>query len=202
MDRHRNAGTGDKVGEHDQVILVRMHAARRREPHQMASAAGLLQRGQKLGQRRIPGERSVLDGVVDPWQVRHGDAAGAKIHVADLGVAHLALGQPDEGLRRVDQALRAGRDQPVVVGRAGIENGIVLGVRAMAPAVEDAEDSRPRTLGSGHQPALPARGRSRSTALNLLGQLRSRGSVLGFWSGTSMAQNTNSPRGSPSMLMS
>src|SRR5262249_9181494 len=124
----------------------------------------------------------------------------AEIHVTNLGIAHLALRQADEGLRRVDQALRAGGDQPVIVWRPRIEDGIVLGIRAMAPAVEHAQDNRTRT---GHHDALRGSGgRARSTELNLLGQLRSRGSVFGFWSGISMAQNTNSPRGSPSIEMS
>ena len=33
--------------------------------------------------------------------------------MADLGIAHLALGQADERFGCIDQALRAGRDQPV-----------------------------------------------------------------------------------------
>jgi len=104
------------------------------------------------------------------------------------------LGRPTKGLRRVDQALRAGRDQPVVVGRARIEDGVVTRVGPMAQPsrmhrTADADGSR------RHQDARCDRGPRccRSTELNLLGQDRSRGSVLGFWSGTSMAQNTNSP---------
>ena len=169
----------------------------------MAGAAALLQRGDQLGQDRVLGERAVLDGVVDARQVGHGDAAGAEVHVADLGIAHLALGQADEALGGVDQALRAGRDQAVVVGRARVEDGVVGRIGAMAPAVEDAQDRGTQTR--SHQDAEPGRaiGRVRArTELNLLGQERSRGSVLRFWSGTSMAQNTNSPRGSPSIVMS
>ena len=201
MDRDRHAGTRDQVGEHHQMILVRMHAARRGEPHQVTGSAALPEGGDHVGQQRIPRQRSVLDGVVDPRQVRHRDAAGAEVHVADFGIAHLALRQADEALRRVDQRLRAGRDQPIEVGRAGIEDGIVPGVRPEAPAVENAQDGGTGRRGR-HQEALPARGSLYSTALNLLGQLRSRGSVLGFWSGTSIAQNTNSPRDSPSTVTS
>ena len=102
------------------------------------------------------GQRAVLDGVVDARQVGHGDAAGAEIHVADLGIAHLALGQADEGLRGVDQALRAGRDQPVVVGRARIEDGVVIRIRPVAPAVEDAQDGGTQA-GRSHQDAEPGR---------------------------------------------
>ena len=204
MDPDRHAGAGDMVGEEDQMVLVRMHAAGRRKAHQMAGAAALLQRRDQLGQDRVLGERAVLDGVVDARQVRHGDAAGAEVHVADLGIAHLALGQADEALGGVDQALRAGRDQAIVVGRARIEDGVVGRIGAVAPAVEDAQDRGTQTR--SHQDADPGRANgnmgARCTELNLLGQERSRGSVLRFWSGTSMAQNMNSPRGSPSIVMS
>ena len=202
VDPHRHAGARDQVGQRDEMVLVGMHATRRGEAHQVAGTAVLLQGGDQLGQDRVLGQRAVVDGLVDARQVGHGDPAGAEIHVADLGIAHLALGQADEGLRGVDQALRAGRDQPVVVGRARIEDGVVARVGTMAPAIENAQDGGPRTGRGGHQEGAPGRRLPRSTELNLLGQERSRGSVLGFWSGTSMAQNTNSPRGSPSIEMS
>src|SRR6185312_13367103 len=153
-----------------------------------------------LGEDRVLGQRAVLDRLVDAGHVGHGNPAGAEIHVADLGIAHLAFGQADEGLRGVDQALRTGRRQLVVVGRPRIEDGVVLGIWPVAPAIEDAEDGGTRS----HYEALRGIGENdrRSTELNLFGQFRSRGSMLGFWSGTSMAQNTNSPRGSPSIEMS
>ena len=188
------------------MILMGMHAAGRGEAHQVAGAAGLLQGGDQLGQDRAFGQRTVGDGLVDARQVGHRDPAGAEIHVADLGIAHLALGQADEGLRGVDQALRAGRDHPVIVGRARVQDGVVMRIGAVSPAIENAQNGGPRTGSGRHQEGAPERGPKRrlprSTELNLLGQDRSRGSVLGFWSGTSMAQNTNSPRGSPSIVMS
>ena len=202
MDPDRHAVAGDQVGEEDEMILVRVHAARREETQQVAGGAALLQGGDRLGEHRMPGQRAILDGVVDARQVGHRDAAGAEIHVADLGIAHLALGQADERLGCIDQALRAGRDQAVEARCLGVQDGVVGTVGAIAPAVEDAEQGGTRTGHDSHYEAFLWRGRSRSTALNLLGQLRSRGSVLGFWSGTSMAQNTNSPRGSPSIVMS
>ena len=42
---------------------------------------------------RILGEGPVFKGQVDAHQVLVDNAAGAKVHVADLGVAHLPLGQ-------------------------------------------------------------------------------------------------------------
>src|SRR4029077_9667981 len=110
------------------------------------------------------------------------------------------LGQTDEALGGVDEALRAGRDQAIVVGRARVEDGVVGRIGAVAPAVEDAQDRGTQTR--SHQDAEPGRLGARCTELNLLGQERSRGSVLRSWFGTSMAQNTNSPRGSPSIVMS
>ncbi len=201
MDPDLHARARDQVGERDQVIFVGMHAAGRGEAHQVAGAAVALQLGDQLLEVRDPGERAVGDGGVDARHVGDGHAAGAEVHVAHFGVAHLALGQADEAFRGVDQPLRAGRDQPVVVRRAGIEDRIVPGIGAVAPPIEDAEQGGTRT-GNGHHEALRRIWRIRSTELNLLGQFSSRGSVLGFWSGTSMAQNTNSPRGSPSIEMS
>jgi len=140
MDPHRHAGARDVVGKEDQMVLVRVHATRRGKAQQMAGAAAPLQDGDQFGQERMPGERAIRDGVVDARQLRDCDAAGPEVHVADLGITHLALGQADEGLGGVDQALRAGRDHAIVVGRARIEDGVVGRVRAMAPAVEDAQD--------------------------------------------------------------
>ena len=106
VDPHRHAGARDQVGEGDEMVLVGMHPAGRGEAHQVASAAGLLQGGDQLGQDRTLGQRTVGDGLVDARQVGHRDPAGAEIHMTDLGIAHLALGQADEGLRGVDQTLR------------------------------------------------------------------------------------------------
>ena len=155
VDPHRHAGARDQVGQRDEMVLVGMHAAGRGEAHQVAGAAALLQGGDQLGQDRVLDQRAVGDGLVDARQVGHGDPAGAEIHVADLGIAHLALGQADEGLRGVDQALRAGRDQPVVVGRARIEDGVVARVGTMSPAIENAQDGGPRTGRGGHQEGAP-----------------------------------------------
>ncbi len=155
VDPHRHARARDVVGEEDEMVLVRMHAARRGEAQQVAGAAALLQGRDQLGQDRMPGERAVLDGIVDARQLGHGDAAGAEVHVADLGIAHLALGQADEGLGRVDQSLRAGRDHAIVVRRPRIEDGVVGRVRTMAPAVENAEKRGTQTR--SHQEAEPGR---------------------------------------------
>src|SRR5579872_344783 len=178
----------------------------------MAGTAALLQVGDEPREGFFFRERAILDRLVDARQFGHRDAAGAQVHMADLGIAHLSLGQPDEGFRGVDQSLRAGGDQPVIVRRARIEDGVVARIGSETPSVENAKDSRARRLGrsSRHYEALedafcrgPVRSiGSRRTELNLFGQFRSRGSTLGFWSGISIAQNTNSPRGSPSIVMS
>ena len=201
VDGDRHAGTGDQVGQRHEMILVGMHAAGRGETHQVAGAAVLLEGGEHVGQQRIARQRPVFDRRVDARQLGHRDPAGAEIHVAHFRIAHLPLGQADETLGGVDQSLGAGRDEAIEVGGTGIEDGVVPRVGPEAPAVENAQDGRARMC-SRHQEALPACGRRYSTALNLLGQLRSRGSVLGFWSGISIAQNTNSPRDSPSTVTS
>ena len=56
------------------------------------AAAGALAGGE---QRLVLEEAAVGDRVVDPGQVLLDDRAGAEVEVADLGVAHLAVGQAD-----------------------------------------------------------------------------------------------------------
>ena len=78
------------------VILMRMHAARRQQAHQMRGAAALLELGDEVGERLVLGQRAVRDRHIDARQILHHDAAGADIHVADFGIAHLAAGQADD----------------------------------------------------------------------------------------------------------
>ena len=81
---------------------------------------------------------------------------------------------------QLDQALGAGRNQPIVVGRSGAQDGIIREIGTMPPTVQDAEDGGAGRRRDGHQDGIRVAGRTRSTELNLLGQERSRGSVLGF----------------------
>ena len=65
-------------------------------PSRCRRPRGLLRaRSQAAEQRLVLEEAAVGDRVVDPGQVLLDDRAGAEVEVADLGVAHLPVGQAD-----------------------------------------------------------------------------------------------------------
>ncbi len=78
------------------VLPAGVHAAVGDEAEQVQAparaVAGPLAGGE---QRLVLEEAAVGDRVVDPGQVLLDDRAGAEVEVADLGVAHLAVGQAD-----------------------------------------------------------------------------------------------------------
>ena len=53
-------------------------------------------------------------------------AARAEVHMADLGIAHLAGGQADIVARSVEQAMRMARHEAVPHRCAGLGDGVVL----------------------------------------------------------------------------
>ena len=89
---------------------------------------------------RVASERAVGHGGIDAGQVLQDDPAGADGHVADLRVPHLALGQAHGGAGGGEQAVGAGGGQPVPHRRLGERDGVMLGLRPMAPAVQHAKD--------------------------------------------------------------
>ena len=151
--------------QRDRVVLMRMHAAGRHQAHQMAGAAGRLQLADQLDERRRLGDAAVLDGVADARQFLHHHAAGADVEVADLGVAHLAVGQADIAAGGVQEGVRAALPQPVEVRLARLADGIVGGVLAPAEAVEDHQHHRPNRLRHGATP--PASGALRSARIGV-----------------------------------
>ena len=93
----------------------------------------------RLGEHRVLEERAVLDREVDARELLVDDAAGADVEVTDLGVAHLALGQPDGEPRRAQLGRRALGEEPVEVGRVGGLDGVARRGRGLAEAVHDDE---------------------------------------------------------------
>ena len=110
------------------------------------SGAGLCERG---GEHRIGRELARGDRVVDAREVLVDHAPGADVEVADLGVAHLALGQAHRHLGGIDGGVRARCQQLAVVRHAGVGDGIVGGRLRATEAVEDQEDDR--THGGTHR---------------------------------------------------
>jgi hypothetical protein len=78
------------------------------------------------------------DGVVDARQILHHHPAGAEIGVADLGIAHLPVGQADIMLAGVEMRARPARRQAVPYRRLRSGDRVVVGVRPLAPSVKDA----------------------------------------------------------------
>src|SRR3546814_6125770 len=87
-------------------------------------------------------DRSVGDGVVDARQVLEDDAAGAEVHVTDLGIAHLPLRQADMLLRRIHQTGRPAPAQAVEHRRVRERHRVVVAGVTLAPAVHDAQQHR------------------------------------------------------------
>jgi hypothetical protein len=128
------------------MVLVRVHAARRHQADQVAGSAARLKRVDQAGQRRVAGQRAVLHRTVDARQVLHHHAAGAQVHVADLGIAHLSLGQADVAAAGLDQGVRVVAQKAVPGGRVRLRDGIVGGLLAVAPAVQDAQNDGAGTV--------------------------------------------------------
>ena len=152
VHHRRDAGAMQDLRQRDRVVLMRMHAARRHQAHQVAGAARRLQLADQLEERRRLGEAAVLDGVADARQFLHHHAAGADVQVADLGVAHLAVRQADIAARGVQECVRAALPQPVEVRLARLADGVVGGFLAPAEAVEDHQHHRPNRLRHGATP--------------------------------------------------
>ncbi|MNS83772.1 hypothetical protein D3C72_1175740 [compost metagenome] len=79
--------------EREHVLDRAVHAAVRDQPEEVEIFAGGLGVDHDLGEDFILEEAAVTDGHVDARELLVHDAPGAHVHVADLGVAHLPLGQ-------------------------------------------------------------------------------------------------------------
>ena len=118
----------------EQMLQLRMNAAVADETHQMqlTRAAAF----HRFEQERLAEEFAAGDELIHARDVHLHDAAGADIQVAHFAIAHLPFGQTDEGAGGVDQRIGKILEQAVVVGLASEGNGVALGLRAIAPAVE------------------------------------------------------------------
>ena len=150
MQGDGHAGAVEDAGEGGDVVLVGMHAAGRQQAHQMAGAAGSLQLGDEVLQARVARQLAGLHGGVDARQVLHDHAAGADVHMADLGIAHLAGRQPDMQFRGVDQRMRAIAHEAVPGRRVRQPDRVVIVAGAFPPAVEDAEHDGAGPIATSH----------------------------------------------------
>ena len=147
-----HAGLVQDLRQRDRVLLMRVHAAGRHQAEQVAGAARRLQLRDQVRERRRAGEAAVLGGLADVRQLLHHHAPGADVQVADLGVAHLAVRQPDVAAGGVQEGVRAALPQPVEVRLARLTDRVVGGFLAPAEAVEDHQHHRPNRLRHGSAP--------------------------------------------------
>ena len=139
---HRNTALGDRLDRSDDVVQMAMHPAIRHQPHQMGGAARRLELGDEALQGVVGEEAAILDRQVDLAQVHRHHPAGADIGMADLGIAHLAAGQPDIGAVGDQPVMRAVGHDPVEIRGIGQRGGVGLRFFAETPAVENAQNNR------------------------------------------------------------
>ena len=154
MNVHEHIVTAHDPREFRHMIPVRMHAARREQSHQVATAAALAQLLDKREEGGVARERAVFHGGIDAGQVLQHRPACADGHVADLGVAHLALGQADGGAGGREQTVGTRAGQAVPDRRFGQGDGVVVPLRPMPPAVQHAEDDGAEGGLRAHVPAF------------------------------------------------
>ena len=88
-------------------------------------------------QRRIIEERTVLDRLVDAGEALVHHPAGAQVHMAHFGIAHLSVRQANLDTGGGKQGVRAVLPQPVPDGGGGSSYRVVGGIFAMSPAIQD-----------------------------------------------------------------
>ena len=138
------------------VLPARVDAAVGDEAEQVQAAAGAAPGALAGGEQRLVLEEAAVgDRVVDPRQVLLDDRAGAEVEVADLGVAHLPVGQAD--VAALGRELRCAGKRSQSRSKTGVsasEIALPGPGSAQPPAVED--DQRERGDGPGSARAQPA----------------------------------------------
>ena len=150
VDQDLDPGGGQQARQRRHMGLMGMDAAGREQAHQMAATSRGLQLGDEVEQSGVAGELAGADGGVDARQLLHHHPAGADVHMADLGIAHLALGQAHMQLRGVDQGVGRLGHPALPGGRLGQGHGIAGAGGGMAPAVQNAEHDGLRRHGRAY----------------------------------------------------
>ena len=128
-----------ELEQRPQVVDVRVDAAVGDEPEQVHLAGAGAGPAEEVEQHLVLEERAVLDRAVHPHEVLVEDATGADRQVADLGVAHLTVREPDGGARGVEPCRGVPPCQVVEDRRVREVDRVPRPRRGEAPAVEDHE---------------------------------------------------------------
>ena len=125
------------------VVGMAVHAAGAHQTHQVDGLAGLDGGLHVLDQHRVLEHLAVVDGLGDEGQLLVHDAACAHVGVADLGVAHLTIGQTDSHAGSINGGHGILCHQSIQMGGLGSHNGVTEGlVRHPAEAIHDAQKNR------------------------------------------------------------
>ena len=134
------AAPGGHLRHRHQVVFMAVYAARGEQAedvHRLVGGDGLVDRA---GDHRVFEEFAVADGLGDAGEVLVHHAACAEVHVADLGIAHLAVGQADVHAGAGDQAVRLGCQEAIPDRLLRGVDGVVVRAFAVAEAVQDDQD--------------------------------------------------------------
>src|SRR5260370_2460115 len=115
-----------------EVLRGAVNATRRDQAHQVKrviSPNGL----HRSKEDRILPKTSIPDSQVDTRKVLVNDAAGADVQVANLGVALLALRQPDRFTGRRQDLMRPSRPHPIPIRLPPPLNLIPTRIPALTP---------------------------------------------------------------------
>ena len=115
-----------------QVAEAGVHAAVGHQPDQVHALGA----GERVHDRGVLAQHPVEHGVVDAREVLADDGAGAEVEVADLGVAHLPLGQPHGAPGGRQRGVRVGVPQLVEHRRARQRDGVAGAGIGEAPAIQ------------------------------------------------------------------
>ena len=82
---------------------------------------------------------AIGDGTINTFILLIYHATGTDIDVPDFAVAHLPARKPYRGTRRIDEAMGMTLPPAIPVRRTCLGNGVILGIFAISPAIEDQE---------------------------------------------------------------
>ena len=121
------------------MVDVGVDAAVRDQPDQVDVPSPLTRPFERLAEGRVLVELAGPNSTGDAHQILVDDPPGADRQVSDLGVAHLAVREPDRLSGRVERRVRIALEEPVEHGRVGEGHGVPRPGRGEAPTVEDDE---------------------------------------------------------------
>jgi hypothetical protein len=129
---------GGQLDRRLDVLPAGVDAAVGDEAEQVQAAAGTIAGALAGGQQRLVFEEAAVgDGVVDPSQVLLDDRPGAEVEVADLGVAHLPVGEADVAALGGELGMRVAGPEGVEDRRLGQRDRVARPRLGQPPAVED-----------------------------------------------------------------